>query len=550
MADVKPFEKEEPQGPVGLIRALSSIITQRVRWWNQAGYTFDGVRDAYKTLGYKRELELRDYRSRYERGGIAGRIVDMPAHATWRGEGELIEVEDPDTETTFEKEWKVLNERLNIWNYFLRADILAGIGHYSVIVLGAPGDSYMDPLESLKADDLKYLTVYAEDEATIQKWNNDIADERYGKPEVYQLTRMNPAYHRQTIMAHHSRCVHIPSDGVLEDDIFGKPRLKLPWNLLDDLDKVLGGGAEAFWKRADQGMQINIHPDVKVTPQMIEQLETEVEEYVHGLSRIVRTRGVDMNTLGSDVANIGPNASALMDQISAVTSIPQRILMGSERGELASSQDKTAWDDRVSDRRLEYAQPFVVKPFVDRLIELGAISEPKEGYRAYWPQVKNLKDTEKAAIATQLAGLNAAAGEVVVLPAEIREKVLDWPPFTEEQKKEIEELEKEQSEAAQKETDDARAFELEKIKAGKKDPALEGEEEEEEGAVPEKKPPFAPKAAADRDNAVRAMTLARVMGRRALNEPALRDAIARNDKETIQEILTKSVGEVERVLRH
>lgn len=547
MAEVKPFEKDEPQGPVGLIRALSNIITQRVRWWNQAGYTFDGVRDSYKTLGYKRELELRDYRSRYERGGIAGKIVDMPAQATWRGEGELIEVEDPDTVTAFEKEWKELNDRLNIWSYFLRADILAGIGHYSVIVLGAPGENYMEPLEKLKAEELKYLGVYAEDEAKIQTWNNDTQDERYGKPEVYQLTRMNPAYHRMTIMAHWSRCIHIPSDGILEDDIFGKPRLKLPWNLLDDLDKVIGGGAEAFWKRADQGMQINIHPDVKVTPAMISELESEVEEYVHGLSRIVRTRGVDMNTLGSDVANIGPNASALMDQISAVTRIPQRIMMGSERGELASSQDKTAWDDYVSDRRLEYAFPHVVKPFTDRLIELGALSEPAKGngYRAYWPQVKNMKDTEKAAVAVQLAGLNAAAGKTIVLPEEIRDKVLDWPPFTDEQLKQIEEDEKAQQEAAQKEMDDNRAFELEKIEAGKKAP-LPGEEEGATPPVPGKPP----KAAQARDNALRALTLARVMGKRALDEPKLRDAIARNDQATIQELLTKSIGEVERALRH
>jgi hypothetical protein len=32
-----------------------------------------------------------------------------------------------------------------------------------------------------------------------------------------------------------------------------------------DLEKVVGGGAEAFWRRADRGMQLDLDPTIDVS---------------------------------------------------------------------------------------------------------------------------------------------------------------------------------------------------------------------------------------------------------------------------------------------
>lgn len=506
-------------GPIGVIRAAASALVERAAWMRQAGVTFDGQRDLYTVLGYKPELRPEDYRARYERGGIAARIVEILPNVTWRGTGELIEDEDPDVSTAFEKEWDELSQRLGVWSIFRRADILAGLGRYSVILLGAPGEMEQ-PLSNFKAKDLMYLQPFAEEDAQITQFEDDVKNKRYGLPKQYNLRRTTvSALGRANFSrsVHWTRVIHV-ADGLLDDQVFGQPRLKRVWNYLDDLDKVAGGGAEAYWKRADQGMQINIAPDTKFTPEDKEDLRDQVEEYMHGLRRVLRTRGVDVSMLGSDVAPLNP-IDPIMGLIATTIGVPQRILEGSERGELASSQDKSNFDDTVTDRRTTYAEPNVVRQFTDRLIEYKALPEPKQ-YSPRWPEIDDLNDSQKADMAQKWAGLNSAMGDVVVKPNEVRDRVLGLPPFTE---KELAEIQAEKDAAAQKEADQSAAN-------------LETELATKAKFLPPEKVLSAAVA--------NALTVAVAKGRRVLNTPALRAAIAKNDTEAMKQLLTASTQEL------
>jgi len=227
---------------------------------------------------------------------------------------------------------------------------------------------------------------------------------------------------------HFSRIIHI-ADGLLDDRINGIPRLERCWNNLDDLDKITGGGAEAFWRRADAGFQVDVDPEMELEPDDEAQLDNEIDEYLHDLRRIVRTRGVKMNPLTSQVAGIKDPIEGVMSQISAGTGIPQRILMGSERGQLASTQDDDNWTARISDRRKDYASPVVVHPTLDRFIEIGALPTPKLDYEPRWPEIDDLNDLQKAEVASKWAGINKDMAQVVVLPDEIRDRLLGLPPL-------------------------------------------------------------------------------------------------------------------------
>ena len=161
-------------------------------------------------------------------------------------------------------------------------------------------------------------------------------------------------------------------------------------------------------------------------------VQDQAEEFAHQLRRTIGTRGVDFAAMGSDVAEIGGNVDAILRLISASTGIPVRILTGSERGELASSQDKTNFDDRVSDRRTEFAEPMVVRPFVDRLIEHNALPAATDAdYAVRWPEIDTLDETETAGVAGKLAKVNQNAGETIVTRDEIRTGVLGLPPAAE-----------------------------------------------------------------------------------------------------------------------
>jgi hypothetical protein len=416
------------------LRTLSTVLQQRNIFAGDAGLTFNGSRDLYRALGYKRVLLPRDYRSRYLRNGIAARIVEAAPKSTWRAGGELVEDEDPDTLTAFEEAWDELNKRLKIWSVFQRTDILCGMGRYAIIVLGAPDDMNAE-LKKLRPEELMYLSPFSEEDALITRFETDVASPRFGLPVEYMLRRthismasIQPPALMPGRPIHWSRVMHV-ADGLLDDHVYGVPRLERIWNLLDDLEKVVGGGAEAFWKRADAGMQLKLDPTVRADPKDLDAVKQQIEEYTDGLRRVLTTRGVDITPLSSNVADFSSPVKAIMDQISASTGIPSRILTGSERGELASTQDRANWEERVADRRYEFAGPQVVRPFIDRMIELGVLPEPKT-YEVRWPDIRNFNDDERAAIAAKWAEINSKFGGVVVLANEIRDRVLGMQPLT------------------------------------------------------------------------------------------------------------------------
>lgn len=415
-------------GNLGAIRFLSSLIS-RAQLAMSAGKSFEGKRDLYATCGYDPSLDASKFRNRFERGEIASRIVEAFPKATWRGGGELIEAEDPEKVTEFEKAWIELDARLHMWQMFERTDILAGLGRYAIMLIGAPG-KVETPLKKVRGPvDIVYLKPFSEERATFTDSDTvqNTEDARYGHPDFYTLNLGVGANRR----VHYTRVLHV-CEGALENEFFGRPRLERAWNRLDDLDKVVGGGAESFWLKASRGIQFDIDPKLSVEPQDLEALKSQVEDYQHGLLRALRTRGVDITDLGAGnfAVNFDKNVASLVGLICAGAEIPQRILMGSERGQLASEQDDRNWEQRVMDRRKGFADAFVVRPFVDRLVELGALPEPKE-YAVRWPEAMELDDIEKVALAKEMAAVNKQAGTTVITANEIRDRALGWDTLDE-----------------------------------------------------------------------------------------------------------------------
>jgi len=410
------------------LRALHSMVMARLRFDNTGNTMFNGRRNMAVALGYAEKIDPGAYRARYQRNGVASRVVEAKPQSTWRGGGELVEDDDPKVITDFEKAWYELDGRLKVWNMFERADILAGLGRYAVVLIGAPGNFEM-PLQRVRTQDVFYLSPFAEEDAPISEFVTSSVDPRFGQALFYELRRVtNRASGVGTVGApvgtrvHWSRCLHI-ADGLLDDTVYGYPRLERVWNLLDDLEKCTGGGSEAFWKRADRGLQFDLDKEMDLSEPEKARMKTEIEQYTNELKRILTTRGVTVNELGSDVASFKEPAAAIIDQIAASVGIPQRILMGSEAGHLASTQDQENWAQRIRDRRRQYAEPLIVNPFVDRLIEWGALPKPKE-YRVRWSELESLGDGDRAKIASILAKANKDQGEEIITSDEIRDRIL------------------------------------------------------------------------------------------------------------------------------
>ena len=418
----------EPKARMSGLTSWASSMINRLDLAIRSGLSFGGKRDLNQTLGYHQLIQPEDYRAQYERGDIAERIIEAYPQATWVDGVTIYEDEDPEVITEFEQATIDLFTRLRVWSKLTRADILSGLGHYGVLLIGAKGEM-STPLPRMSGpSSVLYLTALSQDRATIDQEDRDSASPRFGSPVFYTLKLADNFSKR----VHWSRVIHI-AEGALEVDTVGKPRLRAIWNRLMDLQKLIGGGSEAAWRRMDPGMHLNLDPSVKLTPKDEAAIDAEFGEYLHGLRRTVRTRGMEVNPLNTAVTNFGPNVDTILQIVSGVTGIPQRILLGSERGELASTQDKGNFEDRVRERRHSFAEP-VIRALVDRLIEHGALPQPADSYYIAWPESGRMSIADQATVALNITQANnhqntAQPGNIIMSADEIRETIFGMEPL-------------------------------------------------------------------------------------------------------------------------
>ena len=456
----------------------SNVIMSRSQMWSKL---LDPRRSIDDECGYpKGTVGAETYQGLYDREPIATRVVELMPKETWQVSPTVYEDEDPDTVTPFERRWQEINDTIRgeeswfqdeegapIWEYLQRADILSGVGQYGVLLLGLDDgeDDLTKPVTSAK--DLTFIGVYPESLARIIRLDRDRKSKRYGRPEMYSITFNDPYTQspKATIGAlmetrdvHHSRVLHV-ADNLFSSEVYGIPRQQPVLNPIMDIQKVRGGSAEMYWRGAFPGLSLETHPQlslmsgggkVKVDQQGMRDM---MEQYFNGLQRYLSLTGYSAKTLSPTVVDPTPQIAAYIEAICIKLGCPVRIFKGSERGELASSQDDAAWNDRLRFRQANYVTPRIIVPFVDKLIRLGVLPKPAKtkkevtankknglitvnkfgrrllvnaetgkvegeesqgGYSIHWPDLTSQTQQEKAEVASKKTAALAAyvAGQV------------------------------------------------------------------------------------------------------------------------------------------
>jgi uncharacterized protein len=426
--------KDEPLQGKELV-ALGALL-ERSRLAGQLGLSFEGKRDMYETLGYSKVLTFAQYAAEYARGDIAGRIIDLPASYTWREAPEFSDGADAETETPFLVGVQELVDRLHVWHYLERVDRLAGIGRFGVLLIGARDNQALSvPLKahSLKTTtDILYLSAFAEGSVTILTYERDPQSVRFGLPDTYQIQMGSAALGFGSEVVHWSRLLHVAED-LTEDEVFGRPRLERVFNRLQDLMKIVGGGAEAAWRVMDRGLHADVREGFKLDDP--DAVSDEIENYLHGLQRFIRTQGMTVTPLGADMVDPSGLFGIEISLIAAAANIPQRFLIGSAAGALASAaEDAKQLAGDIKARRTWFAEPMMLRPFLDRLVWTGALPAPTGGnYDVIWHPLFELNELEHAQIAGTYASAIAAyapsgtAADVVPLK-EFRAEYLKLSP--------------------------------------------------------------------------------------------------------------------------
>jgi hypothetical protein len=426
------------------IKTLENVVLQggllsRGSMMSRLGMQYGTDRDVYQALGYPLNLRYEDFATRYLRQDIAKAIINRPVEATWRGPVEIVETDDEKV-TGLEKAWQELNTKLSLKSAFIRLDKLASLGRWGALLLGfddaSRSEDLVKPVSSGKHE-LLYVKPLSEISAKVYSWEENAASERYGLPLVYDVSTYSPnsqgnvsgaAGMSRQIQVHNSRVIHVPGE-LLESEIEGTPVLQAVYNRMIDLEKLVGASAEMFWRGARPGYHGKVAEGYTLTEATKTDLQAQIDEYENNLRRILVNEGLDLTPLAMQVADPLNHLEIQLQMISACTGIPKRILVGSERGELASSEDKQSWLETIQTRRDDYAETQIIRPFIARCAQYGALPKPKKTYKVDWSDIFAASDLDKAKIGQTRASalqsyMNNPAAEIVVPPEVFYEYML------------------------------------------------------------------------------------------------------------------------------
>lgn len=421
-------------GEMRMLEVVANALYHRLL--RGRGLDPDRRRDIEAECGHPKTFSAAEYADLIDRDAIADRCnAIIPAH-TWALWPQVYEDENEGRVTPFEAAWDAVGKSLAggsllaeesgaaVWPWLAEADVLCGVGRFGLVLLGLDDGMPLAERPRRRAGQrLTYLRAFGEHHARINQYDRDPSSPRYGQPTEYLIDLRDPAANPDDPRAvssekvHWERAIHVV-DG--PGPVFARPRLKPLLPRIMDLRKVLGSDAEGYWQWGFPSLVLETPPefgsDVAVNDQ---KAKDEIEKFINGLQRWFLSRGATAKTLNPSLADPTPHVMTQLQAICTHLDVPMRVFLGSERGELASSQDARKWHETLRACR-RAATLRLAAPLVDRLILLGVLPAPQR-YYVWWPDGETQTEAEKAAVAlsrTQalVAYVNSLMNRVILSP--------------------------------------------------------------------------------------------------------------------------------------
>jgi hypothetical protein len=450
--------------PALVSRLLGPVVNAVTAPFTRLRALMDPRRDIEAECGYPSLTEavpVELYHQLYTRDAVAARVVEVYPEESWQVTPSVYEDEDAEEATPFEAAWDALGAGLYedpeccyaeeegspVWEALKCADVLSGVGRHGVLVLGlSDGKDLSQPVAPAPGLKLTFLTPLPEHLALITATDPRKNSRRYGLPTQYAVTLGDPAEQYGAVLSagpasststvHWSRVVHVADVGhqAPTSRVYAVPRMRPVLNQLLGLHKLYACAPEMFWLAALPMLKFVTHAqlggDVDVD---LGELKGALEQARNSLQRMVLGRGGDWGTVGPAVSDPASQIAVQLEAVCIKLGCPVRVFKGSERGELASSQDDQAWNDRLKARQARYVTPRIIVPFVQRLISLGVLPKPAR-FKVWWPDLTSVSDGQKADVAakktTALAQYVGGNVESLVAPTDYLTRFLD---FTEEE---------------------------------------------------------------------------------------------------------------------
>lgn len=346
-----------------------------------------------------------------------------------------------------------------VWSAILNWDVLAGVGSYGLLLVGTDDGLPLDkpaagveevgsqtgefevrstdeegnpinprnvvkPSKSRKYNlsfnekktkgrRLIYLRSFPEALVSVSKWETNPASPRYGMPTYYKIdmncdeevvySTSTPRPQRSNYQeVHWTRCLHLADTyhTASSSNIFAVSRLRPVINHILAARKPYHGGAEGYWKSCFNLLSLETQPNfnqAQITAAQEQVLKDTFEKLMNSLQNYAWFQGMTLKSIAPNVVDPTPHIDRHIEAICIKIEMPVRIFKGSERGELASTQDEDQHHTRIKGREDNFGTPKCLIPFITRLINLGVLRKPK-GYSIAWPSFQSITKIEAADI--------------------------------------------------------------------------------------------------------------------------------------------------------
>lgn len=376
--------------------------------------------DHYTDFGWPTNLTFTDFYKMYKRNGLAAAAVEKTKLKTWQDDPQLWETEvsgDTDAELKVKK-WV---EELRVWHHFAEADKRSMVGSYAGIILRiADGRKFSDPVGT--ADEyagLVELIPTWEGQLRVSAWHEDLTDtNNYGKPKMFEYNERgfgantntsSASAPRQSLSIHPDRVIIWSDDGTMNC----RSTLESGFNDLIDAEKVKGAGGEGFWKNS-RGAPIIQAPDgvkpadvakaMGIKPEeVLDEINKQVDSFQQGFDKGLMLGGMTATPMTITLPSPEHFFAAPVQSFAASMCIPIKILMGSQTGERASTEDAREWNQTNMARRTGRNVP-LIRAFVKRMAQFGIL--PDIDWTVGWADLTEAVPSERLARAKDMATIN------------------------------------------------------------------------------------------------------------------------------------------------
>lgn len=419
---------------VNTARRLSSMFP---------GYFGSQTKHNYKTdFGWPDRVDFGQFFQMYTRNGMARAAVHKTASKTWEDFPRLaLASDDSNRDNTQEKAVNKHLRRIKLWQKCAEADRRAMVGGYAALIFRfADGKPFDQPVTGLNGIlQVVEVVVAWSEQIVVSEWDNNNASETYGQALMYQFNEAEVHESRsvnnrvRSFMVHPDRVLIWSSDGT----VFGRPLLEAGFNDLIDMEKIKGAGGEGFWKNAKAAPVLEIDKDASLREMaaamgveedgILDAMNKQVEDYAKGFDNLLMLQGIQAKPMNVQLSVPESFFMVALQSFAASVEIPMKILVGTQSGERASSEDAREWSQTANARRVNVVMP-LLEAMIDKFTEFGLL---RGEWTLSWTDLTRATMSEKLELAIKMASINMKTdvqkrGRFVFTHEEIRQAV-DYP---------------------------------------------------------------------------------------------------------------------------